>query len=156
VSAGERTTLCSVGELRERVGTRLGASSWRFIDQPTVDRFAELTGDRQWIHVDPVRAALGPFARTIAHGFLTLSLCAWAIDEALAVEGAGLQVNYGLDRVRFPAPVPTGSSLRGVVELVSVADVDGGVEAVLRVTFEIEGTAKPGCVADVVIRFITS
>jgi acyl dehydratase len=98
----------------------------------------------------------GPFARTIAHGFLTLSLCAWAIDEALAVEGAGLQVNYGLDRVRFPAPVPTGSSLRGVVELVSVADVDGGVEAVLRVTFEIEGTAKPGCVADVVIRFITS
>jgi acyl dehydratase len=156
VSAGERTTLGSADELYARVGTRLGASPWRVIDQHAVDRFAEVTGDRQWIHVDPVRAAQGPFATTIAHGFLTLSLCAWAIDEALAVEDAGLQINYGVDRVRFPAPVPTGSSVRGVVDLVSLTDVDSGVQAVLRVVVEIAGTAKPACVADTVVRFVAS
>ena len=140
--------------LADHVGARLGASAWRTLDQQAIDAFAEVTGDRQWIHVDASRAAGGPFGTTVAHGFLTLALCAGFLDEAVAVQGAAMQLNYGLDRVRFPAPVPAGARVRGVVELTSAADVPGGVQAVFRITVEIEDQPKPGCVADLVVRFL--
>jgi len=154
VSAAQRTVLASPSELVGHVGARLGLSGWRTVDQATIDVFADATGDSQWIHVDPARAAAGPFGTTIAHGFLTLSLCAAILDETLAVERAGLQVNYGLERVRFPAPVPAGSRVRGAVELAAAEQLAGGVQAVFRVTVEVEGQAKPACVADLVIRFL--
>lgn len=149
----QRTTLDRVEDLHAAVGARLGASAWQTIDQATIDAFAEVTGDRQWIHVDRERAAAGPFGTTIAHGFLTLALCAPALEAALEVRGAAAKLNYGLDRVRFPAPVPCGSSVRGVVELVAADDVAGGVQALLRVTVELADQPKPACVADFVVRF---
>lgn len=148
-----RTVLAEVDELPGWVGRVVGTSAWREVTQADVDAFAETTGDRQWIHVDPERAAAGPFGATIAHGFLTLSFCAPMIDEAFDVTGAGMKVNYGLDRVRFPAPVRAGSSVRGAVELTSTSAVDGGIQAALRVTVEVSGQSKPGCVADVLIRY---
>jgi len=147
-----RTTVASLDELAGLVGARLGTSAWRTLDQATIDAFAEATGDRQWIHVDPERAAAGPFGTTIAHGFLTLSLCAAILHETLAVGGTSMQVNYGLNRVRFPAPVPAGARVRGVVELAAVEDVAGGVQAVLRTTIEVDGQAKPACVAELLAR----
>jgi acyl dehydratase len=146
-------TPVELNRLPELVGTALGTSDWRTIDQAAVDAFAEVTGDRQWIHVDPERAAAGPFGTTVAHGFLTLSLCAPILAEALEVAGASMQVNYGLERVRFPAPVPTGARVRGAVELVAADEIAGGVQSVLRVTVEVDGQQKPACVADVVVRF---
>jgi len=154
VSAPERTVLANVDDLPARVGTQLGMSAWRTLDQATIDAFAQATGDRQWIHVDPERAATGPFGTTIAHGFLTLSLCAAMLDEVLEVHGASMQVNYGLDRVRFPAPVPAGARVRGAIELASAEALAGGVQAVLRATVEVDGQPKPACVAELVIRFL--
>ena len=151
--APERAVIASVDELAARVGTKLGAGGWRTVDQQAIDAFADFTGDRQWIHVDPERAATGPFGTTIAHGFLTLSLCATFADEALTMQGTSMQVNYGLDRVRFPAPVPAGARVRGVVELAAVEQISGGVQGVLRITVEIDGQPKPACVADLVVRF---
>jgi len=152
-ATASRTTLERVEELRELVGARLGVSPWQTIDQATIDAFAEATGDRQWIHVDPQRAASGPFGTTIAHGFLTLSLCAPIIEQTIAVRQAGMQVNYGLEKVRFPAPVPAGSRVRGSVELAALDEVAGGVQATLRIAIEAEGQAKPACVADALVRF---
>ena len=149
-----RTVVAAPAHLHDRVGQRLGVSAWRAVDQESIDLFATVTGDRQWIHVDPRRAASGPFGTTIAHGFLSLSLCAAFVDDALAVENAGMQVNYGLDRVRFPAPVPVGSRVRGVVDLLRVQEVAGGVQAVVGITVEVAGGAKPACVAELVIRFL--
>lgn len=154
MSGAERAVVATPAELLDRVGARLGASAWRVVDQAAIDAFAEVTGDRQWIHVDPELAASGPFGTTIAHGFLTLSLCAAFLDEALSVEDVGMQVNYGLDRVRFPAPAPAGSRMRGVVELVRAEAIASGVQAVLRVTVEIAGAEKPACVAELVVRFL--
>jgi len=151
-SGAERTVLASRDELGGHVGARLGVSAWRTLDQATIDAFAEATGDRQWIHIDPERAASGPFGTTIAHGFLTLSLCAAILDEALAVGGTSMQVNYGLNRVRFPSPVPAGARVRGVVELAQLTDVAGGVQAVLRTTIEVDGQSKPACVAELLAR----
>lgn len=142
-----------VSELASRAERVIGTSSWRTITQADVDAFAELTGDRQWIHIDPERAAAGPFGRTIAYGYLTLSLATQFLDEVLAVEGAGLVLNYGSNRVRYPAPVPVGSRVRAAVELQSVEEIAGGAEAIFRLTFEVEGQAKPGCVADIVYRY---
>ena len=153
MSGAERAVVATPAELLDRVGARLGASAWRTVDQASIDAFAEVTGDRQWTHVDPERAAGGPFGTTVAHGFLTLSLCAAFLDAALAVEHAGMQVNYGLDRVRFPAPVPAGARVRGVVELLRAQAIAGGVQAALGVTVEVEGGEKPACVAELVVRF---
>lgn len=144
-----------VTDLAGRAGTALGRSSWRTITQVDVDTFAELTGDRQWIHIDPVRAAAGPFGGTIAYGYLTLSFATQFLDEVLEVEGAGLVLNYGSNRVRYPAPVPVGSRVRAAVELAAVDQVDGGVQATFRLIFEVDGQAKPGCVADIVYRYYT-
>ncbi|MEO7836213.1 MAG: MaoC family dehydratase [Acidimicrobiales bacterium] len=143
----------NVAELATRVGQPLGRSSWRRITQDEVDIFAGLTGDEQWIHIDPERARVGPFGATIAHGYFTLSLATQFLDEVLVVEGAGLVLNYGSERVRYPAPVPVGSRVRALIELPAVTEISGGVQTTFRLTFEIEGAKKPGCVADIVYRY---
>jgi acyl dehydratase len=138
--------------LRAAVGTDLGSSDWIRIDQEQVDGFAAATGDHQWIHTDPVRAAAGPFGTTIAHGYLTLSLLPVIAADVLTVDGIRMGVNYGTNKVRFPAPVPVGSRVRGHVALLEVTDVPGGVQVVSRVTIEREGGDKPVCVAESVSR----
>jgi acyl dehydratase len=140
-------------ELRLAAGEDLGSSDWHLIDQERINQFAQATGDFQWIHVDAERAAAGPFGTTIAHGMLTLSLVPIMAGQVYRVEGARMGVNYGFGKVRFPAPVPVGSKLRGLVTLLSVTDVDGGVQVSGRVTIEREGTAKPVCVAESLSRF---
>jgi acyl dehydratase len=142
----------SLDELRAAAGTEVGCGDWVEVSQERIDRFADATGDHQWIHVDPERAAVGPFGGTIAHGFLTLSLIPALTAGLTAVDGATMGVNYGLNRVRFPAPVPTGSRVRGRVELLSVDDVPGGVQLISRVTVERAGGDKPACVAETVSR----
>lgn len=137
-------------ELAAAVGRHLGYSDWVTVDQSRIDLFAEATGDRQWIHVDPERAATGPFGSTIAHGYLTLSLIPMLVWQVYEVRGARMGVNYGSNKVRFPAPVPVGSRLRAGVELVSVAEGGGGLQVVARVTVELEGGDKPACVAETV------
>jgi acyl dehydratase len=142
--------------VRDLVGVELGPTAWQEITQKRIDGFAEATGDAQWIHTDPVRAAAGPFGTTIAHGYLTLSLCASLLFEVLELDGVGLTVNYGVNRVRFPAPVPVGSSVRGRFTVVSVDDVAGGEQVVIAATVEREGADKPVCVAELVLRFLQS
>jgi acyl dehydratase len=136
-----------------RSGLALGASDWLTVDQARIDGFAEATGDRQWIHVDPVRAKAGPFGTTIAHGYLTLALVNLFLPQVLEVRGAAMGVNVGSDRLRFLNPVRCGARIRGVGELVSAEEVKGGVQAVVRVTVEIEGEAKPACVVDTISRY---
>lgn len=140
-------------DLPHRVGEELGVSPWITIDQDRINRFADCTGDHQWIHVDPARAAAGPFGGPIAHGFLTLSLLPWMGEHAFDVSGQRMGINYGLNRVRFPAPVPVGSSVRGRFKLLSCEPVDGpGLQLVVEVTVECQGLDKPVCVAESVTR----
>ena len=146
-------TVIDVDRMAERAGEVLGHSSWHEITQDEVTTFARLTGDEQWIHVDPERAATGPFGTTIAHGYFTLALSTKFLYEVVAVQGAGMILNYGSDRVRYPAPVPAGSRVRALVELPTVAAIPGGVQATYRLTYEVEGQRKPGCVADIVFRY---
>jgi len=142
-------------DLLSAVGRALGTSDWLEITQSRIDGFADATGDHQWIHVDPERAERGPFGRTIAHGYLTLSLVNALLPQIVEVRGISMGVNYGCDRVRFPAPVPVGSRIRGVGELIAAEEVKGGaVQATVRVTVEIEGGARPGCVVDTISRFV--
>ena len=142
-------------ELEKAVGRSLGESDWLEIDQKRIDLFAEATGDHQWIHVDPERAKEGPFGTTIAHGYLTQSLVNHFLPQIVEVRGISMGVNYGADRVRFPAPVPVGSRVRGGGELLEVERVKGGaVQAKIRVTVEIEGGERPGCVIDTISRFV--
>lgn len=141
-------------DLLGREGTDLGVSDWLTIDQARIDGFAEVTGDRQWIHVDPVRAKDGPFGTTIAHGYLTLSLVNLFLPQMLEVRTFSAGVNVGLDRVRFVSPVPVGARLRGRGEILSVEEAKGGaIQSVVRVTVEIEGADKPACVADTISRY---
>ena|SRR4051812_24706667 len=139
-------------ELKAATGTVLGTSGWLEIDQDKVDRFADATGDHQWIHVDTRRAAAGPFGTTIAHGFLTLSLIPYFAAQAYRLDGWRMAVNYGLDRVRFITPVRVGSRLRGVLELVSLQELPGGVQLTVRATVEIEGNDRPAAVAETINR----
>ncbi|GII22018.1 MaoC family dehydratase [Planosporangium mesophilum] len=139
--------------LADSVGQHLGYSEWHEIDQKRIDLFADATGDHQWIHVDPERAASGPFKRTIAHGYLTLSLIPMLNAQVYRVSGVRMGVNYGVNKVRFPSPVPVGSRVRAGVELVEVTPVEGGVQVVGRVTIEAEGGSKPCCVAETVARY---
>jgi acyl dehydratase len=148
-----RTTRVPLDELESYSGRTLGQSSWYDITQRQVDVFADATRDHQWIHVDPVRAHDGPFGQTIAHGYLTLSMAPVLLFEVLSVDGVGLVINYGANRVRFMSPLLVGSRLRAIVDLVEVTPVDGGVQAVFRMTFEAEGTAKPVCVAEIIYRY---
>jgi len=140
-------------ELRLAEGENLGPSDWLVVDQERINDFAKATGDYQWIHVDTGRAAASPFGSTIAHGLLTLSLIPVIVGQVYRVEGIRHALNYGFNRVRFPAPVPVGSKVRGSVTLLSVTDVDGGVQVAARVTIEREGTAKPVCMAESLSRF---
>ncbi len=142
----------SLDELKAAVGTTLGSSDWIVVDQDRINQFADATNDHQWIHVDSVKAAAGPFGSTVAHGFLTLSLLPALVDGKLSVDGVRMAVNYGLNKVRFPAAVPVGSKLRGTTELVSVDDVQGGAQITYQVTVEREGGDRPVCVAEAVAR----
>jgi len=135
-------------------GRELGPTSWREIAQERVDAFAAATDDPQWIHVDAERAAAGPFGGTIAHGFLTLSLLVPMLQEVLSVDGYALAVNYGVNRVRFPAPLPVGSRIRARFRVDSVEPVAGGDQAVVAATVEREGAEKPVCVAELVVRYV--
>ena len=137
----------------DHVGAALGPTDWITITQERIDQFAEATGDHQWIHVDPARAKDGPFGTTIAHGYLTLSLVNLFLPQLVTVERAAMGVNVGLGKVRFPAPVPAGSRIRGRGEVVSAEQIGEGVQVVVRVTVEIEGGDKPACVAETISRF---
>ena len=142
-----------MSSLRDIVGVELGPTDWLEVSQERIDTFAQATDDHQWIHVDPVRAAEGPFGTTIAHGYLTLSLCAPLLSQALAgLTDSPMSINYGTNRVRFPAPVPAGSRIRARATVVSVDDVPGGEQAVVLTTVEREGGEKPVCVAEIVLR----
>jgi len=143
----------TLDDLRALVGSELGASSWLEVDQERINAFADATDDRQWIHVDPERAAAGPFGTTIAHGYLTLSLLIPMWAEILEVRSAPTMVNYGLGKVRFPAPVPVGSRLRLTARLAAVEDVAGGVKLTVDAVVEREGGDKPVCVAQPVFNF---
>ena len=135
-------------------GRALGASDWLLIDQPMIDAFAALTGDDQWIHVDPERAAQGPFGKTIAHGYFTLSLVNGFLPQLIEVRGFSAGVNVGADYLRFVAPVPVGSRVRGVGEIRKVEVVKGeAIQATYRMTVEIEGGERPACVVDAVARY---
>ena len=147
------TVFSSIDELTEAVGSHLGYSSWLEITQDRIDCFADATDDHQWIHVDPARAAEGPFGTTIAHGFLTLSLAVPLVSQIYRVEGVERSINYGVNKVRFPAPVPVGSRLRAGATLAGAEPIEGGVHVVMDVVFEIEGGTKPVCVAQTVSRF---
>lgn len=141
-----------LSDLQKLVGQSIGTSDWVQIDQARIDQFAQVTGDAQWIHVDPVRAAGGMFGTTVAHGFLTLSLLPLFGRSAFRVDGIRMSVNYGLNRVRFPAPVPVGSRLRAHYTLKSLEPVEGGLQAVTEISIEREGHAKPVCIAEAVVR----
>ena len=139
-------------DLQARVGEEVGVSEWITVDQKRINLFADATGDHQWIHIDAERAAKGPFGTTIAHGFLTLSLLPEMSASAFQVLDTRMGVNYGLDRVRFPAPVPSGSRLRGRFKLLKFEPLEGGAQLTVEVTMEREGSAKPVCVAESLAR----
>lgn len=148
------TRFAGIADARDRMGQEIGVSDWMPIDQDRVNAFAEVTGDRQWIHVDVERAKReSPFGGPIAHGYLTLSLLAKFAQECIAVEGVKLAVNYGLNRVRFAAPVKVGSRVRARFVLAAVEDIAGGAQIVWQATIEIEGGEKPACVAEMVTRW---
>lgn len=137
-------------ELLEAVGTHLGYSEWVQIDQARIDQFASATGDHQWIHTDPPRAAEGPFGTTIAHGFLTLSLIPMLSWQVYRIAGATMGINYGSNKVRFPAPVPVGSRVRAGVEILSVTPGAAGYQVITRVTVQSTSSDKPACVAETI------
>ena len=144
----------SIAALRDHVGREVATSDWLAVSQDRINQFAEATEDRQWIHVDPERAAReSPFKETIAHGFLTLSLLSELGKRAMSVGGVRMGLNYGLNRVRFVSPVPAGSRIRGRFTLATVKEIDGGVEATWNVTVEREGSEKPCCVAEWLVRY---
>jgi acyl dehydratase len=154
--AGAPVAIAGVAGLRERLGTELGVSDWVTVEQDAVDTFAELTGDRQWIHVDPERAKDGPFGTTVAHGFMTLGLSTGLLFSLFTVEDVDVILNYGLDRVRFPAPVRVGSRIRMKASLAEATDLPGGIQVVYRLEYELEGEPKPPCVADLVFRYYSA
>ncbi|MEV6650655.1 MaoC family dehydratase [Streptomyces sp. NPDC051219] len=143
----------SAEELRAAVGEQLGESDWLEVDQKRIDLFADATGDHQWIHVDPEKAAAGPFGSTIAHGYLTLSLLPTLVPQIMRVEGMKMGINYGANKVRFPSPVPVGSRLRATGVITDVTEAGGGVQVTAAITIEREGGDKPACVAESVSRF---
>lgn len=147
------TVFSQPADLLEAVGQHLGYSDWLEIDQQRINLFAEATGDHQWIHVDPERAKDGPFGATIAHGYLTLSLANLFLPQIMEVQNVSMGVNYGCDRVRFPAPVPVGSRVRGGGEVLTAEAVKGGVQVVVRITVEVQGSDRPACIIDTISRF---
>jgi acyl dehydratase len=157
VTSGAPVVLHGLDGLRERVGQEVGVSGWRTVRQDDIETFASLTGDQQWIHVDPERAKTGPFGATVQHGFLTLGMATGMLWEVCTVEGFGVVLNYGLNKVRFPAPLRVGSRIRVHVAVAEVKALESegapAAEAVYRLTYEVEGQPKPACVADLVFRY---
>jgi acyl dehydratase len=147
------TKIDGISGLEKLVGEHLGYSEWHEITQEQVNLFADATGDHQWIHVDVERAKAGPFGGPIAHGYLTLSLAPTLLTEIMHVDGITMGINYGLNKLRFPSPVPVGSKLRAGARLASIEPVSGGVQVTLEATFEIEGGSKPVCVAEILFRY---
>ena len=142
----------TLDELPSAVGQEFTSDEWLTITQEQIDQFAEATGDHQWIHVDQERAKQGPFGGTIAHGFLTLALMVPLSNQVVQVTGARMGINYGLDRVRFISPVPVGSLVRAKVAFTGLSDIEGGYQLSRTVTIELEGAAKPACVAESLVR----
>ncbi|MEO5734079.1 MAG: MaoC family dehydratase [Rubrivivax sp.] len=149
------TRYARLSDLQSIVGSELGSSDWLTIAQDRIDRFADATGDHQWIHVDPTRAAAGPFGATVAHGFLTLSLLPLLLEQAFAVDDVRMGINYGLNRVRFMSPVRVGSRVRGRFRLIGYEALEGGAQLVTEATIELDGASKPACVAEAVSRRYT-
>ncbi len=148
------TVFSSPDDILDAVGSELGTSDWVDIDQARIDLFADATGDHQWIHVDPEKAAAGPFGTTIAHGYLTLSLTNQFLPEIVTVEGVSMGINYGVNKVRFPQPVAVGSRVRATGTLTEATEVAGGVQTVITLVVEIEGAEKPACIVESVSRFL--
>jgi acyl dehydratase len=146
------TATMDMASLRDAAGTQLGHTEWQVMTQERVNQFADATDDHQFIHVDPERAKETPFGGTIAHGYLTLSLVAPVMGELFNVSDAKMALNYGLDRVRFPAPLPVGKRWRGTAEIVEVSEVPGGLQVKGKCTIEVEGGEKPACVAESLVR----
>jgi acyl dehydratase len=146
-------TRIQFASIRDHIDQHLGYSSWHNVSQDQVNRFADATGDHQWIHIDVERAKSGPFGGPIAHGYLTLSLAPTLLAEVLQVEGVAMGVNYGANKVRFPSPVPVGSNLRLGATIKNVEDVAGGIQVTVESVFEVEGATKPSCVAELVFRY---
>ena len=150
-------TTLDVRTLRDRVGQEIAVGDWFEISQDRINQFADATGDHQWIHVDPARAAAeSPFRTTIAHGFLTLSLLSTLMREAIQISGLRMAINYGLNRVRFVSPVPSGARVRARIVAAAVEEVSGGHQATWGITVEREGETKPACVAEWIVRYYPS
>ena len=147
-----QTRYAQLIDLQTRVGKEIGCGAWMAVDQARINLFAQATGDHQWIHTDPARAASGPFGVTVAHGFLTLSLLPALFESAFAIDDVRMGINYGLNRVRFMSPVRVGSRVRGRFKLVSFEPLPGGAQLTVDATIEIEGAVKPACVAQTVSR----
>lgn len=144
----------SLAALVDAVGTDLGATAWQTITQERINKFADATGDHQWIHVDVEASEKGPFGTTIGHGYLTMSLCAPFLGELCTVGGLSMGINYGVDKARFITPVPASGRVRGAGEILSAAEIPGGAQVVVRITIELEGAAKPAAVVDTVTRYL--
>ena len=153
ISIGPRTL--TTADLSDLTGSVIGVSDWHVVAQTDANAFGAATHDEQWIHLDPERVARGPFGRTIAHGYLTLALATFLVDEVFEVPDAVMVVNYGVDRVRFPAPLPLGGQVRAEISLTEVRPVTGGVQAHLHLVYEVRDQVKPCCVADVLLRYYT-
>jgi acyl dehydratase len=148
------TVFNELAELTSAVGTDLGPTDWLVIDQARIDQFAQATNDHQWIHVDPHRAADGPYGGTIAHGLLTLSLLPHFMHQLYRVDNVAMAINYGFNKVRFITPVPVGSRLRALSKLTTITEVSGGVQATLTTTIEVEGSDKPAAVVESIVRYV--
>src|SRR5258708_10876158 len=146
-------TITSVEELKQHVGKETRVGDWHTVTQEEINAFADATRDHQWIHVDPERAKAGPFGGTIAHGYLTLAMAPGLLHEVLVIEGFSVGVNYGINKLRFPAPVPVGKRLRVGATLKAADDVAGGVQPTLELSFEVDGQEKPACTAELVYRY---
>ncbi len=150
-----QTVINGLAELEASVGKALGTTDWLEITQDRIQKFADATGDDQWIHVDPERAKSGPFGATIAHGYLTMALSNFFLPQIVDVRGFSMGLNYGVDKVRFPTPVKVGARVRGRAELVSVEPIKGGVQAKILIVIDVEGSEKPACVIESVSRYLT-
>jgi acyl dehydratase len=147
------TTVNGLEGLKEVKGSALPPSEWHEVTQEQVNQFADATGDHQWIHVDPERAKAGPFGGPIAHGYLTLSLAPYLLPKVMRVDGFAMGVNYGLNKLRFPSPVPVGGKVRLGATIADVEEIPGGAQVTIDMTFEVEGKDKPACVAQAVYRY---
>jgi len=154
-SEHDQTTVFSgLAQFAAAEGTELGPTDWLVVDQPRVDQFAQATDDHQWIHVDPERAASGPYGGTIAHGLLTLSLLPHFMHDLYRVDNVAMAINYGFNKIRFITPVPVGSRLRAASKITAIAELSGGVQATLTTTIEVEGSDKPAAVVESIVRYV--